>query len=129
MASDPRRTLGARGERVAEAHLAASGYRVLERNYRTRFGEIDLVLGDARGLVFCEVKTRSGRGVAGGLAPLDSIGVGKRRRVRMMAREWLAERPARSRPPAGDELRFDAIGVRLSAGGKVLSLEHVEDAF
>lgn len=127
--TDPRRTLGARGERVAEAHLAARGYRVLERNYRTRFGEIDLVVSDARSLVFCEVKTRLGRGFAGALRPLDAIGADKRRRVRTMAREWLAERPARSREPAGDELRFDAIGVRLSATGSVLSLEHVEDAF
>ena len=69
------------------------------------------------------------RGRAAG-APLDalaSVDWRKRRRLRRMAREWLAERgTARPRPP---ELRFDAIGVTLDPGGALLALEHVEEAF
>jgi putative endonuclease len=128
MSSDPRRTRGAHGERLAEEHLVASGYRVVERNFRTRYGELDLVAASSRALVFCEVKTRlegSARGPAG---PLDAIGRDKRRRLRMMAAQWLASRAGEERPgPA--LLRFDAIGITLTAAGAVARLEHVEDAF
>ena len=52
---DPRRRLGAAGERLAAAHLEARGFRLLDRNFRTRYGELDLVAVDARYLVFCDV--------------------------------------------------------------------------
>ena len=61
---DPRRDLGARGERLAADHLEALGLEVIDRNFRTRLGEIDLVARDRRFLVFCEVKTRLLRGGA-----------------------------------------------------------------
>lgn len=129
MSPDHRNRLGALGERLAEAHLVAGGYRVLERNFRTRHGELDLVVSDARCLVFCEVKTRLGSAGAGPYGPLVSVGVAKRRRLRSLAAEWLAERPARLRLQAGDELRFDAIGILLRRDGSLAALEHVEDAF
>src|SRR3954469_3945002 len=56
--SDPRRALGAAGERLARAHLEARGLMILDANFRTRHGELDIVAVDARSLVFCEVKTR-----------------------------------------------------------------------
>ena len=59
--SDPRRALGAAGERLARTHLEARGLTVLDTNFRTRHGELDIVAADARCLVFCEVKTRIGR--------------------------------------------------------------------
>jgi putative endonuclease len=124
---DRRGQLGARGERMAESHLVARGYRVLDRNFRTRHGELDLVAAGGRFLVFCEVKTRIGRS-HGALGPLASIGRDKRRRLRLMARQWLGERAGADRPyPA--EMRFDAVGVTLSEEGRLLELEHVEDAF
>ncbi|HEV2074902.1 MAG TPA: YraN family protein [Thermoleophilaceae bacterium] len=127
---DRRRTVGALGERLAEEHLTRRGYRVLERNYRTRFGELDLVAADGRSIVFCEVKARVGtaRGDPGG--PLASIGASKRRRVRSMAREWLAGSDGGPRAVAGaDVLRFDAIGITLAPDGTLVSLEHLNDAF
>lgn len=129
MSTDPRRPLGQLGERVAEAHLVEAGYQVVERNFRTRYGEIDLVVSDTRYLIFCEVKTRFGGASGGPYGPLVSIGGAKRRQLRSMARQWLADRPSSSRRPRCDELRFDAIGIRLRSDGAVLSLEHVEDAF
>ena len=129
MSTDHRNGLGALGERFAEAHLVARGYRVLERNYRTRNGELDLVVSDAGCLVFCEVKTRLGAAAAGPYDPLVSVGLAKRRRLRSLAAEWLAERPGRPRGRSGDELRFDAIGIRLRRDGSLAALEHVEDAF
>lgn len=129
MSTARRRSVGALGEQLAEAHLVRAGYRVLERNYRSRYGELDLIAAGRGCLVFCEVRARVAR--AGGSAPafggpLDSIGPAKRRQLRRMARQWLAGRRA---VPAADTLRFDAIGVIVAPGGRLISLEHVENAF
>jgi putative endonuclease len=130
---DPRRRLGAEGERLAARHLEARGCEVIARNFRTRFGELDLVARDERFLVFCEVKTRivhttgEAPGAANALGPFASIGSRKQRQVRAIAREWLAQGLLEgARPP---EIRFDAIGISFDARGRLLSLEHLEAAF
>ena len=122
MSEDLRHRLGARGERLAAEHLERRGLSVIERNYRTRFGELDLIAFDGVRLVFCEVKTRR----AGAGRPWDALGRVKRTRVRAMARQWLAERMNRPHAP---ELRFDAIGVTIDARGRLVALEHLEGAF
>jgi putative endonuclease len=124
---DPRRRLGALGESLAAEHLEARGFTILDRNFRTRRGELDLVAGDARRLVFCEVKTRVFAGEPGPFGPLVAVGPDKRRRVRAMAREWLAERSMGSARAA--ELRFDAIGISLDRAGRLVALDHLEGAF
>lgn len=124
--SDSRRALGALGERLAAEHLQRAGYRIVERNFRTRYGELDIVAAGDSCLVFCEVKTRV-RG--GGPSPFDAIGGIKRTRVRQMAAQWLAERRPELDEPAQPQLRFDAIGVSMSPSGRLLSLDHLEDAF
>lgn len=124
---DPRRRLGALGERLAHEHLERAGYAVVERNYRTRRGEIDVIAFGRGALVFCEVKTRVGGERSGPIGPLDSIGHAKRRRLRLLAREWLSTRNA-TRPPA-DTIRFDAIGITLDFAGRLVTLEHLEGAF
>jgi putative endonuclease len=126
MAEDSRRRLGKLGERLAADHLAALGYEVLERNFRTRFGELDLVARRAGFLVFCEVKTRLGPARPGPFGPLASVGPRKRAQLRRIAGQWLHERSARS---GTTQARFDVIGITLDAAGRVLSLEHLEDAF
>jgi putative endonuclease len=127
--SDPRRALGAAGERLARAHLEARGLVVLDANFRTRHGELDIVAADARCLVFCEVKTRVA--AAGdrdpALGPLVAIGPRKQRRLRLLAREWLAERGADA--PWRPELRFDAVAVELDPTGRLVGLDHLEGAF
>jgi|SRR4051812_208536 putative endonuclease len=125
---DPRRSLGERGERLAAEHLERAGYTILATNFRTRFGELDLVAVDHRCLVFCEVKTRIAGTRRGPAGPLDAIGPRKRAQVRAMAREWLASSAASDRPRR-PELRFDAIGILISRGGQLVSLDHVENAF
>jgi putative endonuclease len=142
VADDPRRRLGAQGERLAVQHLEARGFEVIARNFRTRFGELDVVARDERFLVFCEVKTRIARGVpapggtagSGGmpgrvnpLGPFASIGPRKQRQVRAIAREWLAQ--GRLEGPRPPEIRFDAIGISFDARGRLLALEHLEGAF
>lgn len=128
MATDARRRHGQLGERIAEEHLARRGYRIVARNFRTRHGELDLVAADDRSIVFCEVKTRVSGTRAGPDGPLDAIGPRKRDRVRQMATQWLADTAGDDRPRR-DELRFDAIGVMLTPAGRLLALDHVENAF
>jgi putative endonuclease len=128
MATDQRRRHGELGEQIALEHLEHRGYSIVARNFRTRYGELDLIAADHRSLVFCEVKTRIAGSRGGPDGPLDAIGPRKRDRLRRMATQWLAETPGSERPRR-DELRFDAIGVMLSPGGRLLALEHLENAF
>lgn len=124
---DTRSAIGALGERLAAEHLERAGYVVLARNWHCRHGELDIVAVDRTALVFCEVKTRVAGGREGPAGPLEGIGERKRRRLRLLAREWLAQRAGDGPSPA--VLRFDAIGLTVNRAGGVLALEHVEDAF
>jgi putative endonuclease len=126
---DPRIGIGRRGELLAARRLERLGYEVVERNRRTRYGEIDLIARKDATLVFCEVKTlvARGSGAAGPAYPLEAVGPAKREQVRRLARAWLAEADGARRRYR--ELRFDAIGVLLSPSGELLQLEHVENAF
>ena len=120
---DARHQLGHLGEQLAAEHLQRLGFDVLDRNYRTRHGELDLVAFDGETLVFCEVKTRRARRRG---APWDSLNDRKCTRVRRMGASWLTERPGR---PYARELRFDAIRVSFDATGRLISLDHLEGAF
>lgn len=128
MAIDQRRRRGDLGEQIAADHLSHRGYSIVARNFRTRYGELDLIAADDRSIVFCEVKTRVAGTRAGPDGPLDAIGPRKRDRLRRMAGQWLADGTATDRPRRS-ELRFDAIGVVLSPAGRLLALEHLENAF
>ena len=118
------KSLGRRGEDLAAAHFERLGFRVLARNHRTRWGELDLVLADEANqvIVFVEVKTRR----LGGGDPFDNLHAVKRNQVRTMAAAWLNE--VRDRPWAA-ELRFDAVGVTLDARDELVRLDHLENAF
>jgi putative endonuclease len=128
---DPRRGTGRRGEAAAAELLERRGYELLERNFRTREGELDLIAARDGTLVFCEVKAlvaRPGGPSSGPAAPLEAVGPAKRNQVRRVARVWLAAQPDGPRR-RWRALRFDAIGVLLSPGGDLVMIEHVEDAF
>ncbi len=124
MGSDPRQELGALGERLAGEHLTRRGFEIVERNFRTRFGELDIVAFDGCTLAFVEVKTRRLRPGRG--SPFDAIGTFKRSQVRKMAAVWLSNRRGR---PYAQELRFDAIGVTFDLSGELVGIEHLEGAF
>lgn len=111
-----------------------NGYTVLDRNFRTTGGELDLVAAGTGCIVFCEVRARigtRGRTPAEAGGPLESIGPEKRRKLRRMAREWLSatEGHARSAETRGGTIRFDAIGIVLAPDGSLVALDHVENAF
>lgn len=112
------------GEDLAATHLERRGYRILARNARTRFGEIDIIAARPGELVFVEVKTRRVAGGAG--TALDAIDHRKVRQVRRLAAAWLAEAPERV---YAEDLRFDVIAVTLDRAGRLLSLDHLEAAF
>lgn len=123
--TDPRRALGAAGEALAAAHLVRLGFKITDRNYRTRWGELDIVACDGRHLVFCEVKCRRARSDTT-RDPIESVGPRKQLQVRRMAARWLVERQNR---PRALELRFDVIGVTLDHQDQLVRLDHLEGAF
>lgn len=107
MTTMTRAEMGALGERLAAEHLNAQGLRVLTRNWRCRYGELDLIAEDPATdvAVFVEVKTRSGDQF-GGLA--EAVTAAKLRRLRRLAGLWLADNDAR-----WAAIRIDVIGVRI----------------
>ncbi|GAB2666708.1 YraN family protein [Saccharopolyspora gloriosae] len=112
--------LGRAGERLAAEHLEKLGISVLARNWRTAHGELDIIGTDGYRAVFCEVKTRSGIDYG---APLDAVGPNKVRRLRELARAWLAERRL-----TGCQVRFDVISVLWPPKGPI-TLDHLPGVF
>jgi putative endonuclease len=119
--SGERRRLGQFGERVAAAHLEAEGYRIIERNFRCREGEVDIIAEDGRCLAFVEVRTRRGSAMGGAA---DSLTPLKGARITAAAEAYCQGRL--DLPP---ERRIDVIAVDLSPQGRLLRLEHIESAF
>ena len=114
-----RGALGRDGEETAAAWYEDHGYEVLERNWRRREGEVDLIARKGRTVVFCEVKTRSSDAFGTGA---EAVLPAKQRRIRRLASRWLAElTPASGR--ALVDLRFDVVSI---TGGDV---DVLEDAF
>ncbi|HXF52475.1 MAG TPA: YraN family protein [Dehalococcoidia bacterium] len=115
-----RRALGAFGERVAAAHLEAKGYVILDRNYRRRDCEIDLIAEKDGVVAFVEVKTR--RGASMGTA-IEGISETK---VQRLLRG--VERYGYEHPGLAPDRRIDIIAIDLAPDGRVLSVEHIEGA-
>ena len=111
---------GRDAEDAAAYHLEAHRYRVLERNFSCRWGEIDIVAQQEGTVVFVEVRAR--RNDSFGSA-LESINRRKQQRLVLAAQEYLQQRGLEEHP-----WRIDAVAVRLGHGGQVQSLEHLEHA-
>ncbi|TBR19449.1 YraN family protein [bacterium] len=101
-------SLGSEGEALVAEHAARLGWRVLERNWRCRYGELDLVAEDGGTVVFVEVKTRSSRRRG---APEEAVDARKQARLARLAAAYLSERGWLERP-----CRFDVAAVE---GGEV----------
>jgi putative endonuclease len=125
VSNDPRHHLGQLGERLAAEHLIRRGFQILERNYRTRWGELDIIAFDGRTLSFCEVKTRR-LAPGSGVTPLEAIRTRKQSRIRKMAGQWLRERRDRPYAPV---IRCDAVGVTFDRAGRLVAIEHLEGVF
>jgi putative endonuclease len=128
--STSRQRTGRSGEELAARFLRDRGLVVLDRNVRVRngevVGELDLIALEGETLAFVEVKCQRAGCTVGPERPVLAVGARKRLRLRVLARAWLAARPAL--PPIG-ELRFDVVGVVLDHDGGLVELEHIRDAF
>ncbi|NLU81530.1 YraN family protein [Rhodococcus sp. HNM0569] len=112
--------VGLRGEDLAAQFLTDAGIDVLARNWRSRFGEIDLVGADGDTVVFVEVKTRTGNGYG---TPAEAVTVVKQRRIRLLGLEWLTESDRR-----WARVRFDVVSVHLRRGYRPV-VDHLRGAF
>lgn len=118
---DNRREKGAAAEQAACDYLAAKGYAILDRNWRCRSGEIDIVAELGRLLVIVEVRSRSGSRYG---TAAESVDYRKIRQVRGIASTYLHYKRLEDR-----EMRFDVIAIELDAARNVVSLQHIEGAF
>ena len=121
-----RQRLGRTAEDLVAARLLAAHWEILERNARTRYGELDIVALDGRSLVFVEVKAGRANSDFGPERPVHSVDRRKQQRIRRLATAWLGERRGL---PYYDEIRFDAVGVSFDRAGRATDIEHIEGAF
>ena len=109
------------GESLAAEHLKARGCKILAQNYRTKRGEIDLIVRDEEFIVFVEVKTR--RSLQFGL-PQEAVTIQKQRQISKVALAYLQAQNLLDAP-----CRFDVIAIHLSPQLELLKLEQIESAF
>jgi putative endonuclease len=110
---------GAWGEDLALRYLTRRGYRLVERNYRKRHGEIDLIVRSEETLVFVEVKLRRSTSFGD---PLEAVTARKQATIRSLAEQYLAENQ-----PDFDSLRFDVVGILATQ--TETRIKHIENAF
>lgn len=118
--SSARAALGAHGEDLAIRYLIDAGLTVLDRNWRHRSGELDVVAREGDALVFCEVKTRRATGYGFPAAAVTPV---KQQRLRVLARHWL-----QAHDEHAAELRFDVVAV-LAPVGRPAQVTHLRAAF
>lgn len=122
MSPETTTAVGRRGEDAALGHLESAGLTLLERNYRCRGGEIDLVMQEGSTLVLVEVRLRAS-GEFGGAAA--SVGPRKQRRIALAARHMMLARPRYRRMPA----RFDVVAIERDGRGGAVEIRWIRDAF
>jgi putative endonuclease len=124
--TEARRRTGQIAEDLVAARLAEAGWEIVERNARTRHGELDVVALDGSTLVFVEVKAARAGTSFGPERPILAIDFRKQRRVRRLAAAYMAERRDL---PRYEEIRFDAVGVTLDHAGRAVAVDYVKGAF
>lgn len=107
------------GEKAALDYFLSKGYKFDDKNYRSQYGEIDIIVHNDEYIVFAEVKTRNQRSVA---RPSEFIGQAKRKRILTTAVIYMSENPTNLQP------RFDAVEVFYDDTGSI-SVNHIENAF
>ncbi|HEX3016505.1 MAG TPA: YraN family protein [Caproicibacter sp.] len=110
---------GASGEQYTVEYLEKKGFEIVQRNYHSRFGEIDIIARDSCYLIFTEVKTREIGSLVG---PLEAVTVSKQRKIIKTALRYLQMNPTALQP------RFDAAGIATKDGIPV-SIQYIPNAF
>ena len=119
MKSPSGKDTGRKGEELAVRFLKNAGYRIVERNYRCRFGEIDIIAVDGGTTVFVEVKSRRTESFG---EPQLSVGRDKQKKISRIALNYLQEKNMLSR-----DTRFDVVAVKMLPAGNTLEL--IQNAF
>ncbi len=117
--SDAGDALGGRGENLAASYLRNQGMKILERNFRTPVGEIDIVARLGQTIIFVEVKSRS----YDDPRPEDQVDATKQHQLTKTAKAYLSRFGVE--PPA----RFDVVAVLWTSGGRPPVIRHTENAF
>jgi putative endonuclease len=117
---DNKRARGIRGEDLAVTYLKKKGYKVIERNYRCQWGEIDLIARHKGTLIFVEIKSRSSSDFG---LPQDAVDRFKQEKLIQAAKAYMAEHHVKETIPA----RFDVVAVNLTPSGPEMEL--IKDAF
>ena len=115
-----KKELGDLGEKAARAYLEKRGYKVLESNFRSREGEIDLIALHGEVVVFAEVKARTSHALG---TPQEAVTPRKLEKIKNVALEYLATHP--DLPP---DWRIDVLALDMDQGGRVKSLELIANA-
>jgi putative endonuclease len=114
-----RPAVGRRGEALAVDHLQRKGYRILERNVRTRLGEIDIVARDGDCYVFVEVRART----SNEWTPEESVTLQKQRRIGRLGQQYLQDHLE-----SEADWRGDVVAIELSRDGTIVRIEHIINA-
>ncbi|NCP47261.1 hypothetical protein AUJ42_00510 [Candidatus Collierbacteria bacterium CG1_02_44_10] len=122
---------GNRGEDLAVEYLEKKGYKIEERNFRTRFGEIDIVCWDAQTLVFVEVKTKIGHDFG---EPEEMVDKRKMAQVQRMGEVYMRTQELKESRTQDEErwkgaCRVDVVAIVLKENGEVEKLEHYEAVY
>ncbi len=118
--SSKRKEVGAIGEKLAADFLKKHGYKIIQRNFRCREGEIDIIAQKDECLVFVEVRTKKNTAFG---TPEESVTLSKREKLISLADSYL--QTLRNQPPFW---RIDVVAVELGPNNKVSRLEHIENA-
>ena len=110
---------GKLGEDIALEFLSKKGYRLIERNYHSRFGEIDIIMKNDRYIIFVEVKLRKNNKYGN---PAEFVTVKKQQKIIITAEDWLINNKTELQP------RFDVIEIYMPENNQV-SINHIENAF
>lgn len=112
--------IGRRGEEIAIEYLKRLRYRILERNYRKSFGEVDIIAKDMETVVFIEVKTRQSARFG---SPFEAVDTRKQRQISKVAQEYL-----QTQGSTDVSARFDVIAIRVDRDNS-FSIDHLRNAF
>ncbi|MGA8943534.1 MAG: YraN family protein [Thermoactinomyces sp.] len=121
MMGDTRKQVGRQGEELAARYLTDNGYEIIDRNWTSRQGELDIIALKDGQLVFVEVRTTQSSRYGYGL---ESVGYRKQQKLRQLALQYLQENPAYY-----GSFRFDVISVLWDRQGLKNEVQHIEGAF
>jgi putative endonuclease len=124
--TETRLRIGRAAEGFVAGKLAVAGWEIVERNARTRYGELDIVALDGGTLVFVEVKAGRENSIFGPERPVLGVGPRKQLKIRRLAAAWMMERRD---APRYEEIRFDAVGVTFDRTDRVTDVEYIKAAF